>query len=61
MPIYQYRCRCCHEVTEAIRPVEERLHEPACEHCGKDTYQIVAPVPTTFKFADQSAQKRERR
>ena len=34
MPIYEYRCRACHHVFEAIRPVGDRGTDLACPDCG---------------------------
>lgn len=34
MPIYEYRCSACDEVTEAFHRDLAKAKKPACEHCG---------------------------
>ena len=41
MPLYEYRCRDCGEITEAVRSVDERMDAPACG-CGGETYKIIS-------------------
>jgi len=42
MPIYEYRCPGCHELTEAYRRVSERNDAPACRACGGATNKIIS-------------------
>lgn len=39
--IYQYRCRTCKEITEAVRAIEDRNNAPPCE-CGGETRKIIS-------------------
>ncbi len=36
MPIYEYRCEKCHELTEVIRSMAAADEPMACEACGHD-------------------------
>lgn len=44
MPIYEYRCDDCAEVTSARRSVAELSDPLACEHCGGSTHRIVSKM-----------------
>jgi putative FmdB family regulatory protein len=41
MPIYQYECGDCQEITDAWRSVAERNDCPKCE-CGGETKKIIS-------------------
>jgi putative FmdB family regulatory protein len=41
MPLYEYLCRDCKQVTEDYRSVEKRNDAPVCE-CGGQTEKIVS-------------------
>lgn len=41
MILYQYRCRDCEEVTDALREIEDRDNALTCE-CGGDTRKIIS-------------------
>jgi len=41
MPIYEYECARCGEVTEMLRPRAQRDEAPACEQCGCKRTQLV--------------------
>jgi len=34
MPMYEYRCASCDEVTETLRPMAAADEPVECEHCG---------------------------
>jgi putative FmdB family regulatory protein len=36
MPIYEYKCRDCGEVSEVLAGMGSRDESPACKHCGSD-------------------------
>lgn len=40
--LYEYRCRRCKEITEAIRSIDNRNDAPACEHCNGETRKIIS-------------------
>ena len=42
MPIYEYRCRACAEITDAWRSVDERDKAPPCQICGTETRKILS-------------------
>ena len=41
MITYQYRCRDCQEITDAVRTIEDRENAPQCE-CGGVTRKIIS-------------------
>jgi putative FmdB family regulatory protein len=51
MPIYEYRCEGCGQVTEALIRNARETERLRCEHCGDSRLERVylspiAPVPT---------------
>jgi len=42
MPIYEYACRKCGEITEKYRLVKDRDEAPECEICGGMTRKILS-------------------
>lgn len=44
MPVYEYRCEKCQEVTEAIRRMDDADAPIACEHCGHTKAQRIHSV-----------------
>ena len=44
MPIYEYRCDSCFEVSAKLRPVAQVRAELACEHCGGATHRIISNI-----------------
>ena len=42
MILYEYRCRECSEVTEALREVNNRNDAPTCKHCNGRTKKIIS-------------------
>ena len=42
MPVYEYRCLECHEVTEKLRSLEEYRDPLDCSYCGGATKKIVS-------------------
>lgn len=41
MPLYEYQCDDCEEITELERPHLER-HDPVkCDHCGSENTQLI--------------------
>ncbi len=51
MPIYEYRCQTCREMTNAHRSVENRDNAPPCEHCGEGTRKIISLNKVHADFA----------
>lgn len=45
MPLYEYRCQTCKELTEAFRSVAERDNTPKCS-CGGETKKIISAYRT---------------
>ena len=41
MITYQYRCRSCEKITDAVREIEDRENAPECE-CGGKTRKIIS-------------------
>jgi len=55
--IYQYRCRDCKEITEAIRKVEDRDEPVLCDGCGGDCRKIISlsrPHPDMQPYYDEN-------
>jgi len=50
MPIYEYRCDACNELTEALRRMADADEAMACEHCGSARTRRVLSM-----FAAQAA------
>lgn len=44
MPVYEYRCDDCRELTEALRRMADADDPQPCEHCGGETTQRVHSV-----------------
>ena len=42
MPIYEYRCQTCEEITEGFNSVADRDNAPPCDSCGKETRKIIS-------------------
>lgn len=43
MPIYEYRCHTCGEVTELLTGAGTANEPPRCRHCGSgDVYRIMS-------------------
>lgn len=36
MPVYEYRCEKCNQITEALRKMSDSDAPMVCEHCGSD-------------------------
>ncbi len=36
MPVYEYECGNCHQITEALRKMADVNAPLTCEHCGSD-------------------------
>ena len=49
MPMYEYECAACGQVTESLRPMAKADGPLACEHCGHEQTHRVHSV-----FAAQS-------
>lgn len=45
MPLYEYHCRNCDEVFEAIRPLRDSDKPSSCPRCNGEAERI---MPTTF-------------
>ena len=48
MPLYDYQCRACHEVTE-VRHGFRETHEGACPACGGELARVFNPAGIVFK------------
>lgn len=42
MPVYEYRCAECGEITSLVRSVSEHEPEVPCEHCGGRALRIIS-------------------
>jgi putative FmdB family regulatory protein len=42
MPVYEYRCSRCHEVTSVTAAVGEMAASVDCEHCGAPAERILS-------------------
>ena len=55
MPIYEYRCPACGEVSEIFQGVGETDDPLQCKYCGgKDIEKILSP--TSFSFKDAASE-----
>jgi putative FmdB family regulatory protein len=45
MILYEYRCKVCDEITEAVRDVDDRNNCPTCL-CGGETKKIISSYRT---------------
>lgn len=54
MPLWDYRCRDCGFVFDALTREDEK---PECPECRGDTERMASAPATTFKFADRKAIK----
>lgn len=50
MPIYEYRCQDCNEITDAFRSVSNRDDAPECS-CGGETKKIISSYRVHSDFA----------
>lgn len=48
MPIYQYRCKKCGEITEKLQKVTDKPVKK-CEHCGAAVEKIISAPGIIFK------------
>jgi len=46
VPIYEYKCLTCNEITDAFRRVADRDIPPPCDHCEGDTKKIISAYRT---------------
>jgi len=49
MPIYQYKCRECGEVSEFLLPILSDNRSLACKSCGKDNLEKLMSAPNLLK------------
>jgi len=55
--IYEYRCRDCKEITEAIRKIADRDDPVLCKDCGGDCRKIISlsrPHPDMQPYYDDN-------
>jgi putative FmdB family regulatory protein len=45
MPIYEYRCKACGEITEAFLRTRQEAADVRCEHCGDSELERVYLSP----------------
>jgi len=43
MPLYEFLCGRCQEVTEAIVSIKDDVHVVPCEKCGHNAKRIMSP------------------
>ncbi len=48
MPLYDYRCRACSQVTE-VRHAFREAHQVACPSCGGELARVFSPAGIVFK------------
>lgn len=53
---YEYRCSNDH-ITTQDRQMADRNVDILCSVCNQTATRILSAVPTTFRFADTSAEK----
>jgi putative FmdB family regulatory protein len=49
MPVYEYRCLACGEVTEAIQPMGQAVPPGACAACGGALKRAYSRVGVVFQ------------
>ena len=54
MPIYEYACDDCHEVTEALRRMDDADAPIRCEHCGGEHTRRVQSVFAAVRSAAEA-------
>jgi len=54
MPVYEYRCQDCGELTESIRAMREADEPIACSHCGLSRTARVQSVFTAAQSGPAS-------
>ncbi|MEJ2067180.1 MAG: zinc ribbon domain-containing protein [Deltaproteobacteria bacterium] len=53
MPIYEYRCRSCGEISEIFQGVGEKDDPLRCQSCNStDVEKILSPSSFSFKAGD---------
>ncbi len=56
MPIYEYRCRSCGQVSSVLSNVRDRAPSVDCEHCGDaDTYRLISRAAYHQSESDKTA------
>jgi len=60
MPIYEYRCGSCGNISTELVPVDGRDIDQVCPECEGTSTRIMSATKTTFKEADKSGIKRAR-
>ena len=51
MPIYEYRCRQCGEISEVLTGISSESVIAQCNHCGSDDVEKIMSV-SSFAFSD---------
>ena len=52
MPIHEYRCLACGEVSEIFQGVGQQDDPVECKHCGsKELERVLSPISFSFKGA----------
>jgi len=49
MPIYEYKCRSCGQVSEVLTHGSANLKQVLCLNCGSDDVQKILSVPNLVK------------
>ena len=48
MPVYQYKCADCEEVTEVVRGIKESAPDPLCKTCNLPLKRLYSNIGVTF-------------
>lgn len=48
MPVYQYKCADCNEVTEEVRGITESVPDLFCKTCNLQLKRIYSNIGVTF-------------
>jgi len=49
MPIYQYECTECKEITDVVRGITESAPDPFCESCNSTLKRVYSNIGVTFR------------
>jgi putative FmdB family regulatory protein len=60
MPLYQYRCQECQQISEVIAPMEKSNASVQCPYCKAIATRIISPTPTVSRLNVRIGKKRRR-
>ena len=52
MPIYEYVCRDCGDVSNKLRSIAERSLSTKCDHCGGEAQRVISPPRLSILHKD---------